>query len=79
MIVHLNDREIEIFSGARVRDVVLKFSEEAYREVISGKISVTDHYRNPVEPRGEVSGGQQFYLPFTPKENSEEKTDEVEV
>lgn len=57
----MNDNVIEIFAGARVQDVVLKYSHEIYRSTISGEIIIIDKNNNPVELDGEVSGGQRLY------------------
>jgi hypothetical protein len=61
MTVLMNDNIIEIFAGARVQDVVLKYSREIYRSTISGEIIIIDKNDNPVELDGEVSGGQRLY------------------
>ncbi len=62
MIVFLNDRQVEIFEGARVKDAVLKFAKEKYRSSLSGETIVTDKYDNPVDPDGELSDDQRLYL-----------------
>jgi hypothetical protein len=66
MKIRVNDTEIEIFSGARVKDVLLKFSKDQYREVSSGRKIVTDKYKNPVDLQGELSDAQQLYLNDAP-------------
>lgn len=62
MIVYLNDRQLEIFEGARVKDAVLKFAKEKYRAVNAGETIVMDKHNNPVEPDGELSDDQRLYL-----------------
>jgi hypothetical protein len=57
----MNDNVIEIFAGARVQDVVLKYSHEIYRSTISGEIIIIDKNDNPVELDGEVSDGQRLF------------------
>ncbi len=65
MIVQMNDKEIEIFAGARVQDVVLKFSKQAYKTTLSGQATILDKNNNPVDLEGEVSDGQRLYLSYT--------------
>jgi hypothetical protein len=60
----MNDKEIEIFAGARVQDVVLKFSKQAYQTALSGKTTILDKNNNPVDLEGEVSDGQRLYLSY---------------
>lgn len=64
MTVQMNDKEIEIFAGARVRDVVLKFSKQAYRTTLSGQTTIVDKNNNPVDLEGEVSDNQRLYLSY---------------
>jgi sulfur carrier protein ThiS len=61
MVVQMNDKEIELFSGARVRDALLKYSKDAYRSTRSGDTVVVDKNRNPVGMDGELSNGQRLY------------------
>ena len=62
MKIRVNDKVVEIFNGARVGDVLLKFSKYEYREVSGGRKKVMDKYRNPVDLQGELSDAQQLYL-----------------
>jgi len=62
VIVFLNDRQLEIFEGARVKDAVLKYSKEKYRSTRSGETVVTDKYDNTVDPEGELADDQRLYL-----------------
>lgn len=61
MIVQMNEKVIEIFAGAKVRDVLLKYSEEEYRAALSGRTITVDKNNNPVGLEGEVSNGQRLY------------------
>lgn len=65
MIVRVNDKEVSIFSGARVQDVLLKYSREQYKAALAGKIEVLDKNRNPVDLEGEITENQRFYLDGT--------------
>lgn len=62
MIVFLNDRQLELFEGARVKDAVLKYSKEKYRSTRAGETVVTDKYDNEIDPEGELSDDQRLYL-----------------
>ena len=62
MIVQMNEKVIEIFAGAKVRDVLLKYSEEEYRAALSGQTATVDKNNNPVGLDGEVSNGQRLYI-----------------
>jgi len=61
MTVLINDNVIEIFAGARVQDVILKYSHEKYRSALCGEIIIIDKNDNPVDLDGEVSDGQRLY------------------
>lgn len=67
MTVQINDKEIEIFTGATVKDVLLKYSKEKYQLALCGKAIIVDKNNNPVELNGEVSEGQRLYLVDTEK------------
>jgi hypothetical protein len=63
----MNDKKIEIFAGARVRDVLLKYSQEKYQDALCGKTIVIDKNKNQVDLDGEVSEGQRLYTSDTGK------------
>ena len=62
MIVQMNEKVIETFAGAKVRDVLLKYSEEEYRAALAGRTITVDKNNNPVGLEGEVSNGQRLYI-----------------
>lgn len=61
MTVLINDKEIEIFTGARVRDVLLKYSKEAYNAALSDENFIIDKNNNSIDLDGGVSEGQRLY------------------
>lgn len=67
----MNDKEIEIFAGARVQDVVLKFSKQAYQTTLSGQTTIVDKNNNPVDLEGEVSDGQRLHLSYPENQKGE--------
>lgn len=62
MRIKLNDKEMEIFSGARVKDVVMKYSRWTWRQVRTGRKAVFDRYGHEVAPDGELSGGEDLSI-----------------
>lgn len=66
MKIILDDEVVEIFSGARVKDVLLKFSSDALEAVVSKKLQVIDRWGNPVDLEGQLSENQQLHLQNIP-------------
>jgi sulfur carrier protein ThiS len=62
MKVKINDRTVEIFEGARVGDVLRKFSPSEWKAVDSGKKKIVDRYGNTVSLNGELSGGEKLQI-----------------
>jgi hypothetical protein len=62
MKIRINETDIEIFSGARVMDALLRYSKNQYRDVMQGKKQVTDHRHHPLGLEGELSEYQQLYI-----------------
>ena len=62
MKVFINDEEITIFSGARVRDGLTAFSEETLDAVNKGKLSVTDGEGHRVYLDGHLNYGDHLVL-----------------
>jgi sulfur carrier protein ThiS len=75
MVIKMNDKEVEIFSGARVRDALLKYSKDAYGSARSGEIVVVDKNRNPVDLDGELISGQRLYTSLVTDAPHDAKTD----
>lgn len=69
MQIKVNDQWVEIFAGARVKDVLRKFSRTEWSLVRKKQKKVTDPYGHEVDPDGELNGGEQLLLEAcTPKE-----------
>jgi hypothetical protein len=62
MNIRIDDQELEIFSGARVRDAILKYSAQEYRAVREGKKKVKDKHNNTVALDGELTHNQSLYI-----------------
>ncbi len=67
MKVFLNNREITIFRGATVGEIVMAYSKHSYRKLKSGYFSIYDRYGYLTEPDGPSREGQYFFLKVTPK------------
>ncbi len=62
MKVKVNDREIEIFNGALVRDALLKYSKEEYKFIRDNEKIVVDKRNNKRFLSGELSAGETLYI-----------------
>ncbi len=62
MKVKVNDREIEIFNGALVRDALLKYSKEEYKFIRDNEKIVVDKHNNKRFLSGELSAGETLYI-----------------
>jgi len=61
-MVRIDKKDIEIFSGARTKDGLLKFSKKDYYDVLCGLKSLVDKHGNTVELEGELSENQELFL-----------------
>jgi len=73
MKIYIDKKEIAIYNGARVKDVLLKLSPQIYREVFSGEKDITDKLKNPIDLDGELIPHQRLYLMNTDLEINNEK------
>ncbi|MFW6301769.1 MAG: hypothetical protein ACOC1W_04510 [Bacillota bacterium] len=64
MKVFMNDTEVTIFNGAKVKDVLRKYSMEEFKEVKKGKMHVQDKYGNKVMLGGELREGAELFTKF---------------
>gem|GEM_PF-1218736 len=62
MKVYVNNTEITIFNGAKVEDVLRKYSMDEYKQVKSGNMNVYDKYENRVMLGGELREGAKLYI-----------------
>jgi hypothetical protein len=62
MQIKVNGQAIEIFSGARVRDVLLKYSGAELKLVQKNEKKVCDRRGHEVGLDGELSGGEEFII-----------------
>ena len=62
MQIKVNDKAVEIFSGACVKDVLRKFSRSEWKQVQKNKKTVFDRHGHEVALDGELSGGEEFFI-----------------
>jgi sulfur carrier protein ThiS len=62
MQVKVNDQKIEIFAGAKVRDVLRKYSSTEWILVRKKEKKVTDAYGHEVGLDGELNGGESLFI-----------------
>jgi hypothetical protein len=62
MQIKVNDREIEIFSGARVRDVLRKYSKITWTQIQKGSKAVFDRHGHEIALDGELSAGVRLFV-----------------
>jgi hypothetical protein len=68
MKVYLNGKEIIIFKGATLGDVVLASSKQSYKMLKSGYLGIYDRYGFLTESDGPAVEGQQFFLKIIPNQ-----------
>lgn len=47
--VYVNGKEVEVFMGARVRDALMTYDQEAFSEHLQGEIRIEDQDGTPTE------------------------------
>jgi len=62
MQIKVNDKEVEIFAGACVKDAVLKYSRAAWKQIQDRTMAIFDRYGHEVAADGELSGGEEIFV-----------------
>ena len=62
MNINVNGKEVEIFSGARVADVLRKYSKISWKQVQNGRKAVLDGHGHEVALDGELNGGERLLV-----------------
>ncbi len=62
MKIIVNDTPLELHSGARVQDAVLKYYSQIGKKCPSGLPPVEDKFGNNVSPDGELTDGNSLYI-----------------
>jgi hypothetical protein len=62
MKIFINDKEVEIFAGATVRDALNMFKRDAGIDRPINKADIRDHRGNSLSPAGELSDDDRLYI-----------------
>jgi hypothetical protein len=62
MQIKVNDRTVEIFSGACVRDVLRKYSRITWKQIQKGSKAVFDRHGHDIALGGELSEGTRLLV-----------------
>jgi hypothetical protein len=65
MKIFINQKEIQVFDGATVKDAVLAYDKKAHEFLLNGKLAVHDRYGNLLENDGALTAEQQITLETT--------------
>lgn len=60
--IKVNDKEIEIFAGAQVKDAIRSYSNEEYKKIKNGEKIVQDPDGNMVMPSGELMENDELFI-----------------
>ncbi len=67
MNIKVNGKMIEIFSGARVADVLRKYSMISWKQVQNGTKMVCDGHGHEIAHDGELNGGEALCVKIAGK------------
>jgi sulfur carrier protein ThiS len=62
MQIKVNEQTIEIFAGARVKDVLRKYSHAEWTLVRNNEKKVSDRYGHEVGLDGELNGDEELVI-----------------
>lgn len=62
MKVFIEDKEIEIYEGAKIENAVLVYSKEIYKLYMQDKIKILDRHGFETLPGGYINEGQKFTI-----------------
>lgn len=62
MQVTVNGKEVTIFSGAKVEDVIRRYSMDEYKQIKGGDKIVKDKYGNQIMLGGELTGREELII-----------------
>jgi hypothetical protein len=58
MKVYVNQKEVQVFDGATIKDAVLAYDKKAHEFLLNGKLAVHDRFGNLMENDGELTAEQ---------------------
>jgi len=62
MKAKINDQTIEIFKGAKIKDLLRSYSYQKYKEVKKGTAVLKDSGGNIANLDGEINNNQKYYI-----------------
>lgn len=62
MTVFVNEEPLRLFRGASVGDVIIKYSEAIFRDILSKRKMVTDADGQPLKLQGNIHDGDHFRI-----------------
>jgi sulfur carrier protein ThiS len=62
MKVMIDNQEIEIFTGAKVKNALSKYAQKEYKAVQAGEKKIVDKNGNPVDLNGALSEGSKLFV-----------------
>lgn len=62
MKIYIDNTEVNIFTGAKVKDVLQQYSEEEFKKVKSGEKKIYDNYGNSIDIEGELSPKGKYFI-----------------
>ncbi len=68
MLITINGKTIEIFAGARVMDVLRRYSRAEWKQVQANRKKVYDAHGHEVALDGELDGGEELFIKAGPPE-----------
>lgn len=66
MQIKIDGKTVEIFAGARIMDVVRRYSRAAWKQVRTNEKKVYDAYGHEVALDGELGGGEELFIKDCP-------------
>lgn len=70
MLITINGRTIEIFAGARIMDVLRRYSRAEWKQVQANRKKVCDAHGHEVALDGELGGGEELFIKACPPEET---------
>ena len=62
MKIYINQKEVEIFAGACVKDAILAYDKTAWLLLLKGKLAAYNRYGSRVDPDGSLSANESLIL-----------------
>lgn len=71
MIVFVNEKELVLFSGAKLADALLMHGDSTLAGVKSGRLYVLDRYGNRMNTSGALTEGGRYFVRTTENEKQQ--------